>query len=156
MTVDYGVAKVRPARLKDAVALAPRLRDADLQEIAARSGRSPEEVLREGIQAGQAFAVELASGEVCALFGVVATPEPKLGSVWMLGSDSLFSIRFTFLRHSREWVKHLFQGYDLLGNFVDARNVVHVEWLKWLGFRFLRRVPIGLNGEIFLEFVRLK
>jgi len=156
MTVDYGVAKVRPARLKDATALAPRLRDADLHEIAARSGRPPEEVLKDGIQAGRAYAVELASGEVCALFGVAPTDEPRLGSVWMLGSDSLLSIRFTFLRHSRKWVENLFQGFDLLGNFVDARNVVHVEWLKWLGFRFLRRVPIGLNGEIFLEFVRLK
>jgi hypothetical protein len=114
-------------------------------------------VLLDGIvRSSQCYAVELASGEVAALFGVAPSPEARLGSVWMLGSDALFSIRLTFLRHSRRWVETLFRDYTLLGNFVDERNTVHVQWLKWLGFRFLRRAPIGRNGEVFLEFVRLK
>lgn len=120
------------------------------------SGRSPVEVLREGIESGRAYAVELASGEVAALFGVAPTGEPQLGSVWLLASESLLSIRLTFLRHSAHWLRVLFADYDLLGNFVDERNRVHVQWLRWLGFRFLRRVPLGRNGESFLEFVRLR
>lgn len=156
MTVDYGVARVRPAVVSDASALAPKLRAADLLEIAAHSERSPEAILREGIEAGQSYAVELASGEVCALFGVAPTPEAKLGAVWLLGSDSLLSIRLTFLRHSRTWLRTLFEKYELLGNLVDERNTVHVEWLRWLGFRFLRRVPLGRKGETFFEFVRLR
>lgn len=156
MTVDYGIAKVRPARLEDAAALAPRLRAADLAELSALSTRSPQTTLEHGIKAGTAYAVELATGEVVALFGVAPTGEPKLGAVWMLGSEGLLSIRLTFLRHSRHWLEQLFAGYSLLGNFVDARNTVHVEWLRWLGFRFLRRVHLGKKGEAFYEFVKMK
>lgn len=153
---DYGNARVRPARSDDAVALAPKLRAADLAEIDARSGRSPLTVLLEGILfSKRCFAVELKSGEVVALFGVAPSDEPRLGLVWMLGSDRLLDIRFTFLRHSREWLRELSRGYSVLGNFVDERNTVHVAWLRWLGFRFLSRAPMGRNGETFLEFVRL-
>lgn len=155
MIVDYGLVRVRPACLEDAAALAPKLRVADRQEIDARSGRPPEEVLRDGVSRGRSFALELSSGEVGALFGVGPTEEPRLGCVWLLGSDALLSIKTTFLRHSREWVDELSKGYDLLGNHVDARNTVHINWLRWLGFRFLSRAPIGRHGELFYEFVRL-
>lgn len=157
MRTDYGVAVVRSSVIADAAALAPKLRAADLQEIAARSGREAEDVLRFGIEKSrQCYTVELPSGEIAAIFGVSDTPDAKLGAVWMLGSDSLLSIRLNFLRHSRGWVDTLFKDYLLLGNFVDERNTVHIQWLRWLGFRFLRRVPLGRNGEVFLEFVRLK
>ena len=72
-----------------------------------------------------------------------------------MGSDAIKSIRFVFLRHSKTWLKQLFTGFELLGNFVDARNTLHIEWLRWLGFRFLRKARIGRNGEEFLEFVKL-
>lgn len=155
MTKDYGQIRVRPARPEDAAALAPRLRPADLREIEARSGRSPQEVLAYGLTHGDAYAVEK-DGVIAALFGVAPTPEPKLGCVWLLGSDDIQTFRLTFLRHSREWLSVLFKDYDLLGNFVDARNEVHIQWLQWLGFRFLRRLPMGRHGETFIEFVRLK
>jgi len=155
MTADYGVAKVRPAVLSDAAELAPRLRKADLQELAASTTLSPQEALEAGFKAGSAYAVETPNG-VIALFGVSATPEPLLGSVWMLASEELVKIQLTFLRHSREWLHRLSAGYSLLGNFVDARNTTHIRWLRWLGFRFLRQVPIGINGENFIEFVMLR
>lgn len=156
MIQDYGVARVRPARLEDASALAPRLRKADLQEIDAGSGLDPVKALEASLGASErAFAVELASGEVVAIFGVAKTSEAKLGAVWMVGADSIASIRFLFLRRSREWLKELSNGFQLLGNLVDARNTLHIEWLRWLGFRFLRRASIGRGGETFIEFVKL-
>ncbi len=156
MTHDYGVARVRPARPEDALALAPSLRKADLQEIEAGSNLPAADALSNSLRVSQnAFAVELASGEVVALFGVAPTNEPKLGAVWLMGSEKIKAIRFVFLRHSKTWLRELSTGFQLLGNFVDARNTLHVEWLAWLGFRFLRRAPIGRNGEEFLEFVKL-
>lgn len=152
---DYGVLRVRPAALADAEALAPRLRPADLREIAARSGEAPVEVLRRGVGAGKCYAIESHSGDVVALFGVSPSHEPKLGIVWLLGSEELVRHKTTFLRHSREWLARLAEGYALLGNLVDERNTVHVRWLQWLGFRFLRRIPLGRNGETFIEFVRI-
>lgn len=156
MIHDYGVARVRPARTEDATALAPRLRTADLREIEAGSNRPPAEALGLAVRLSKnAYAVELASGEVVALFGVVPTAEAKLGLVWLMGSDQIKAIRFVFLRHSKTWLQKLSTDFPLLGNFVDSRNTLHVEWLRWLGFRFLRRANIGVNGEEFLEFVKL-
>ena len=156
MTHDYGVFRVRPARPEDAAALAPKLRQADLQEIEAGSGKPPLEVLETGLRLStQSYAAELPSGEVVALFGVGPTAEPKLGAVWMLGSDHLKTIRFTVLRHAKTWLNTLSDSYPLLGNVVDARNTLHVEWLRWMGFRFLRRARLGRNGEEFFEFVKL-
>lgn len=156
MIHDYGVARVRPARTEDASALAPRLRKADLQEIEAGSARTPEDALRHALEVSRAaYAVETASGEVVALFGVADTHEPKLGAVWLLGSEQIKTIRLAFLRHSKKWLNQLSSDFQLLGNFVDARNELHIEWLRWLGFRFLRRAPIGRNGEMFVEFVKL-
>ena len=157
MTRDYGELRVRPARLEDAAALAPILRAADLQEIAASSGRPPLEVLEDGLRHSPApYAAALSDGTVVALLGVAPTATPELGAVWLLGSDHLSTHRLTFLRHSREWLRILFADYQLLGNLVDARNTLHVAWLRWMGFRFLRRVAIGQNGEEFIEFVRLR
>lgn len=157
MTHDYGVFRVRPARPEDAASLAPILRQADLREIEAGSGKPPLEVLTNGLRLStQAYAAELPSGEIVALFGVGPTAEPQLGVVWMLGSEKLKTIRFTVLRHSKEWLKTLSSAYPLLGNVVDARNTLHVDWLRWMGFRFLRRAPLGRKGEEFIEFVKLK
>jgi hypothetical protein len=156
MTVDYGVAKVRPATLSDAEALAPTLRQADLREIEASTTLTPLAALEHSLTvSSKAYAIETPEG-VVGLFGVAGSDEQRFGSVWMVGSDKLLPIRYTFLRHSRKWLDELFGEFRTLGNIVDERNRVHVEWLRWLGFRFLRRIPCGLKGEVFIEFVKLR
>lgn len=156
MTHDYGVATVRPATLADAEALAPRLRKADLQEIAACSRETPLALLQHGITHSlKAYAVETPRG-VAALFGVVQSAEPSCGNVWLLASDDLLTVRNTFLKKSRYWLRDLFGDFRVLGNLVDQRNTVHVQWLRWLGFKFFRRVPCGVNGEVFIEFAKFR
>lgn len=155
MKLDYGVVTVRDAILEDAAVLASRLRAADLRELEAVTTKTPQQAIEEGIKAGQAYTAVLSTGEIVAVFGVAPTIEPRLGAVWLLASDDILKIRLTFLRHSRAWLSHLFSKYSLLGNYVDARNELHVSWLKWLGFRFLRKAPLGRNGEEFYEFVKL-
>lgn len=153
MNHNYGVAKVRKARLSDAKALAPKLRKEDLAEIAAVGWELPEACLTEGIKTSSpCYAIETKKG-VVALFGV-ATLDELNGSVWLLGSDELFTLKFSFLRHSKEWLRRLYGDKRILGNIVYEKNTKHVEWLRWLGFRFLRRLQI--RGETFIEFIRLK
>lgn len=157
MTREYGPVKVRPATEADAIELAPRLRAADKAEIAAASGREPIEVLKEGVKlSSEVYAIERAEVGVIALFGVAPGSAPKMGVVWLLGSDALLDIRTTFLRHSREWLEQLFSNYDYLANAVYAANTAHVRWLRWLGFRFLCKRAGGISGEDFIEFVKLK
>jgi hypothetical protein len=136
--------------------MAPQLRKADLRELEAL-GKEPAAALREAVEVSKTcYAVELATGELVALFGVAPTGDPNLGAVWLLGTDHVHRIPLTFLRRSKEWLHKLFDGFQLLGNYCHAENTLHIEWLRWLGFRFLCRAPLGQHGEEFLEFVRLK
>ena len=77
----------------------------------------------------------------------------KVGHVWLLGAKEVTESPKEFMRLSREWLARLFDTFDFLGNFVDARNSVHVRWLKAMGFRFVDAHPgYGNDGEVFLEF----
>ena len=61
----------------------------------------------------------------------------------------------SFLRHSRPLLTQLFADYDALYNYTYERNTVHHNWLRWLGFVFLRRVELTPNN-FFYEFVKVR
>ncbi|TCR92578.1 hypothetical protein EV561_10111 [Rhizobium sp. BK376] len=68
------------------------------------------------------------------------------------------------LKHIRYMVAHLHGVIDmlhdhfaLLGNYVDQRNTVHVNFIKHCGFSLLRVVPdYGVERRPFIEFVKLR
>jgi hypothetical protein len=91
-----------------------------------------------------------------AIFGV-ATIAPSVGSVWLLGSKGIVDVQREFLRHSKFWVDQLQEGYDVICNCVYEGNTVHIKWLKWLGFTFIRKIDsYGSLGLSFYEFLRIK
>lgn len=149
----------RPATIADAQALAPRLRQADLAEIAAHTGHSPLQALEDGVRDSQwSLAVCLSgSDEVIALCGVGHHKDaPDIGVPWMLASDALVAVQTPFLRRSRAVVDLMQRPYRVLANVVDARNQVHIRWLSWCGFRFIRLHPEFGQGRLpFYEFVRI-
>lgn len=53
-------------------------------------------------------------------------------------------------RFAVEWGKQ----YDQLFNFVDARNLRSIAWLKNSGYNVFPSLPHGLNGERFHRFER--
>ena len=55
----------------------------------------------------------------------------------------------------QEAVKQWHKRFDLLYNWVDARNKVHVKWLRWLGFIFINKHHND-QGIPFYEFVKVK
>jgi len=152
--------RVRAAGEGDARKLSLRLRDADLRELCAATGEAPLAALQRGVASSEpCFAVVNERDVPLAIFGVVPDLESgkgQAGIVWMLGSADLCRHSTTFLRHSREWVDQLHESYDLLWNCVDARNTIHIRWLKWCGFRFYRRIETyGVEQRPFLEFARV-
>jgi hypothetical protein len=127
--------RARPARPEDADDLAPRLRAADLREIRAAAGRPPLDVLRYSLErSAPALAVMDGGGALVALYGAAPDGTPDGGLVWLLGADTLTRHSFTFLRHARPHLDDLHQAYPRLWNWVDARNRVHIRWLRWCGF----------------------
>lgn len=154
---------VRAARPGDAALLAASLRPADRRELAAL-GRAPLEALEEAISLSvEPLAAVTGDGRLIALFGAAPSRDAPgggcacaLGTPWMLASPALEEVPRAFLRECRGWLDHIGRPFALLANCVDERNAVHIRWLRWCGFSFLRRLPLGPEARPFLEFVRLR
>lgn len=148
-----------PAVYLDIAKVAADIRPEDADEILASSGLGA----LQGLEAcflgsTEVFAVrEAGSGLPVALFGYVTeTWDTRVGRVWMLGTNRLALNRWTFLKGSRLWCDYIQTKHDLLYNLIDQRNTVHIKWLNWLGFKFVRVIPEhGYLNLPFVEFVRV-
>ena len=150
---------VRPARAEDVRYLADHLRCEDLAEIVAASNMDAYTAIGRGfVESVPRVTVEF-RGKPAAMFGVVPTENlesPRAGAIWLLGTDEIDLFKTRFLRESAQWLEFATRNYDVVGNVVDERNSKHVKWLKWLGFKFLRRIPqYGHLGLPFYEFVKV-
>ncbi len=149
---------VRPSLEKDAYELAPRLRKADRDEIDAASGDNPLQALIRGYEYSyQPFTI-LVNDKVAGMFGAVPLDQQfVVGAVWLLGSDDIFNVRMPFARQSRLWVDVVHKPFNVLTNWVDERNSVHIRWLKWIGFKFIAKCErFGYRNLPFYEFVKIK
>lgn len=147
------VYEVRDATLEDAKELAPRLRQADLDEVRAACDHGPEEALVHSIKNSRFPKAGLVDGELVCLFGVGSnTLLSTSGSPWLLGSDKIVKHARAFLKGSRIYLRDMKEEYGYLVNYVDARNTHSVRWLKWLGFEISKPVPFGPYGVLFHKF----
>ena len=155
------MADVYPATEADVLAIGSNLRQEDKDEAKAATGLCPE------VAAWFSFYKSPTGGcwviknkeedEIpIGMFGVCDHSEyDYVGVPWMIATPELESIQYRFIRRCREWVNKLHYGYWILTNVVDERNTTHIKWLKWCGFRFIKRHErYGPYGLPFLEFVR--
>lgn len=149
--------KPRPSIEADVKDVAEKLRQPDIDEIKAL-GREPEEALRESYFGSEPRCYTTAfKGVPMAMFGVVPfTDHPKWGSIWLLGTDDVTDgAPISFLKWTKLFFPTLIEPYDMVCNIVDKRNTVHIKWIKWLGFKFIREVKAGPYNKTFYEFARL-
>ena len=154
------MARVQLVRPEDADLrhLAQNLRAADRQELAATHGYDIDllQCLQTAVSASEeAFIAVTAYGEPIAVFGVA--PVSLLGGIgcpWMLGTDTMDLYGRAVVTLSRQHVARWAQRYSLLFNYVDARNLRSIAWLKRTGFAILPAAPYGLSGEPFHRFER--
>jgi hypothetical protein len=151
----------RPAVPADIPAVAKYMRAADVAEVKAGSGSTPEEVLLYSFMMGRPCETWVAyDGEPVAMWGVVPDGRyPEAGRVWLLGTDRMVTegaVRMRLLRQAKQEVERVGRLYDVLWNYVDARNQVHINWLRWMGFTFIAERPnYGAEGRLFLEFCKV-
>lgn len=135
---------VRPVEPGDAEELAPRLRQADLDEIAAVSGRAPREALEGSVaMSTHSWAVEI-DGELACLMGV--TPVSILAGIgcpWLLGSDAVARHAGAFIKQTLVYIPLMLEAYPHLFNLVDARNTKAIRWLKRAGFNVMEPMLYG-------------
>ena len=144
---------VVPATLDHVAAMAPRMRQADRDEVWASAMLTPEQALSMSVRTSMRSWAGIIDGEVVCIFGVGAPSMlSDVGIPWMLGTDSLERYQRTFLRRCRRYVAEMLDGYRVLVNFVDERNTVSQRWLAWLGFTLQDPEPHGPLGLPFRRF----
>ena len=146
---------LRLANEDDCIYLAENLREDDYREIKAVTGLPPLLSLLTGLKSSQVPLVICDNqGKVVAMLGVV--PNGLIGSIWMVGTPDLKRISVSFLKNCQDVFTVLKNNFSVLHNYVDARNELHIRWLKWMGFSFIKKHQCyGIEQKPFYEFVKI-
>lgn len=142
---------IRPLEADDIEAIASVARQADIEEMRDGSGLTIDQALRVGLSESlRSWVVEhdgnllAAAGDTMAGIGV--------GVPWMVTTVHVDRAQKAFLRASRAIVAEGMQRHQCMINYVDARNLVAIKWLAWLGFEVSEAVPYGPSGLPFHKF----
>lgn len=149
----------RRSDIKDVRPVAFNMRKEDAAEVMAGCGQTPTDALLFCyFKSRPCMTIVGRSGNEVGMWGVVDQGE-RLGRIWMLATDELVDDKpnsIQFLRQAKGWLTRTLEDYDVLYNYADARNAVHIKWLRWMGFTFIAERPnYGHEGRTFLEFVRM-
>ena len=130
------------------------MREADKQEVKAEGNHSPLSALGSSYFLSTRCYTVTVDDSPEVMFGVVDLD--NFGGVWLLGTDVVFSeVPKKFLRESKKWLAKLSEPYEIVGNFVDSRNVVHRRWLEWLGFVGVStEEAFGYEKRPFIKYIR--
>ena len=149
-------AGIRKAVPEDGKILEPKLRPEDIREIRAITTGPLHEAITKGISESPYTYTITLEGKPIAVFGVNHY-SPTAGVIWLLGSEDMLKIKIPFLRQSPKWIEAFHQLYPVLFNVACIWNTLHIDWLKWLGFRFIREYKeYGLLKEPYIEFLSVK
>ena len=146
---------MRMSTFDDVEFLAPRLRFEDKQEILASVGLTPYDGLKLSFSNSTlCLTIVNPKGKAVAIFGI-ANLGGDVGGIWLLATEDLSTIQIAFLRECKKVIQLLNKKYKILWNYVDCRNELHIKWLKWCGFKFLRKTNYGVLQKPFYEFIRI-
>jgi hypothetical protein len=124
-------------------AIAMLLRQADVNEVVAATGKSPAEAIAASIDAALSSYVMIHEGKVEGVFGI--TDGEGWVIPWMLATDNLHAFRRQFLPESRRIVSDWSDEHYVLYNHVDSRHTEALHWLRWLGFHIHTDCPLTLH-----------
>ncbi len=154
--------QIVPATLEHARALAPRLRQADKDEVFASGGHTPERALVMSVNVSTVAWTALLDGEPEIMWGASSydySPDEDhlMGIVWLLSSDRMYEIPDRFIEESHTYVSKMMDTFDTLFNYVHLANRKSRLWLHKLGFKSYG-VEHNYNGrgESFMLFARSK
>ena len=150
---------VRLATPADISYVANNLRQADADEVRAATGMDARLVLPSQAAGREILAAGLRHNDRAEiLYGVDPWPDTDtVGVIWMLSTPEIYDHPVEFVVMTQRELARFHERYELLTNFIDARNERHIKWLSWMGFKFIQRVEsFGAEGRPFIEFARYK
>ena len=140
---------IHPATTEAALRVASNLLPDDYREVVEGHGHDPLNALVVGVQNSDSVYFTNPDDEICGIAGVYPN-----GAIWMLCTSCILTFPHTFAREAKRFVNS--RNEKLLWNIVDERNTVHLKLLRFLGFKFLRRLKHGPNNLSFIEFCRVQ
>ena len=140
---------IHPITIEAALEVASNLRSDDLREVVEGHGLDPMVLLPMAAQERSAVYFTVPDGKTAGLAGV-----GKGGVIWMLCTPDIQRYPITFAREAKRFVDS--REEPLLWNIVDCRNTVHLKLLRFLGFKFLRKLRHGPYNLEFIEFCRVR
>ena len=140
---------IHSATIEAAIKVASNLLPEDRLEVEEGHGLNPIEELTIQAKKGSCVWFEVPNGKTAGMAGV--GPE---GQVWMLCTPAILEYPITFAREAKRYIES--RPEPLLWNIVDKRNKVHIKLLRFLGFKFLRKISHGPNNLSFIEFCRVR
>lgn len=140
------------------------MREADVREVEDGTGHSIEDALRWSYASSGAECWAMTAENIpVAIFGVAphhtpltGVPDGIVGNPWLLGTDDMRLITRDFVIQTPDWVDLMQCYYPYLVNWVDDRNEVSKNWLKWCGFRLVCKEPFGPKQLPFWRFERIR
>ena len=139
---------IHPITLEAATEVASNLRPDDLREVEEGHG-IPSALLPSLMSQNSSYVYfTVPDGKTAGMAGV-----GKEGDIWMLCTPDIHRYPITFAREAKRYVDS--RTEPLLWNIVDSRNKAHLRLLKFLGFKFLRKLKHGPNNVTFIEFCRV-
>ena len=148
---------VRQSTQDDVEYLCDNLRPEDREEVLASHG-STREALQVGFdESEECWTITVKdTGEIAGIYGL-ARYDDDMAVPWLLTTPAIKKVWLPFLRGSRKWVEEANQKYPLLTNAVDADYTVAINWLRFVGFTFIKKhEKWGVGNKPFLEFVRIR
>ncbi len=134
--------------MEAALEVASHLRPDDRREVEEGHGVDVLQSLIYSARKGNSVWFEVPNGKTAGVAGV----EPD-GLIWMLCTEAIYDYPVTFAREAKRFVDS--RTEPLLWNVVDERNKVHLKLLRFMGFKFLRKIFHGPKQLSFIEFARV-
>ena len=140
---------IHPITMEAATEVVFNLRPDDLREVEEGHG-IPSALLPSLMSSNPSYVYfTVPDGKTAGMAGV-----GQQGDIWMLCTPDIHRYPITFAREAKRYVDS--RTEPLLWNIVDIRNTAHLRLLKFLGFKFLRKLEHGPNNVTFIEFCRVR
>ncbi len=146
--------KIISSTLDDVFSLENHLRLADINEVKALGSTPRKSLLMGYIYSDECLSV-WKDNKVIGMFGVSSFELPKgFATIWFLGSKEMTDIPVTFVKEGIKYTKEKLLKYDILLNYVDARNTDSLKWLRAIGMTLSSKT--SFNGYDFIQFYKVK
>lgn len=140
----------------DILQLAQNMRERDVAEIKAASGRDPLSSVRRSVESSIWARAFFLNDRLMCIAGLALFQDGQLAAPWALSTTMLDTHAKAFVKYSRDTVREMLAIHPHLFNFVDARNTKSIRWLRGVGFTIHPAVPYGVSGLPFHPFEMMR